>query len=194
MHVCDTPKSVEKCCTVEAGGGSCLHIVRGACQDGLRCRGGGFCAVATGQQPPAGVLGAGSPVGKGNRRALSAGGGTPVSDGSPVAPRSGFERHGGRPALWWPCCCGGRDLGGTIRAEFYRHPAAGAAGRSARRGVLADPAGGHRRAECGAQSLAGGVAALGAAPRRCAGPGRSALAGGIVPLAFCRPRRMGGAL
>lgn len=194
MHVSSFLKSAQKCCTVEAGGGSSGHAVRGVCANPCRCGGGGVCAVAACAWCGAGTLGARPAVCQRGRGAIFAGGGATFCDGAAVAPGRGSGSDGGRFAQWWPDGGGGRSLGRANAVGFYRDTAIGAAGRGAGRGLLVDPAGGVARFKCRAQSVAGGILAIGAAPGRSAGTGRSALAGGIVPLALCRPRYMGGAL
>lgn len=194
MHVCSFLKSAQKCCTVDAGGRSSGHAVRGVCANPCRCGGGGVCAVAACARCCAGALGARPIVCQRGGGAVFAGGGAAFCDGAAVAPGRGFDGDGGRSAQWWPDGRGGRSLGRANAVGFHRDTAIGAAGRGAGRGLLVDPAGGCPRSKCGAQPVAGGILAVGVAHPRPAGTGRSALAGGIVPLALCRPRYMGGAL
>jgi hypothetical protein len=194
MHVCDTLTPQENCRTVEAGGGSSLHIIRGIFPSSGGCWLGWICVVTACPYQPAPFLGAGSFVCQGNRGALSAGGGAAPCHGGVITPRSGFGRNGRRPSQWGACRCGGRDMGRTVLCGFYRDAAFGSACRSAWRGVLADPAGGCARFKCCTQSVVGVVAAIGAASGRSHRAGRSALAGRSVPVALCRPRCMGGAV
>ena len=194
MYVCHILKSRQTCPAVDAGRGVACHAVRGFCANPCRWRGGGLCAVAAFAQCRASALGARPFVCQRGGGALSAGGGATVFDGASVTPRRGFGRDGRRLAQWRLGRCGGRGLGCAILSGFYRHAAAGAAGRGDGGGLLVDPARCHARFKCGAQPVAGGVAAIGIARGRPAGTGRCVLAGGFVPVAVHRARHMGGAL
>ena len=194
MYVCHILKSHKGGPAVDTGGSACAHLVRGFCTNPCRCGGCGLCDVATDPHGAADFLGTRPAIGQRSRGTVFAGGEAALCDGASVAPGRGFGRNGGRPAQRWHCCRGGRGVGCAILRGFYRHTAAGAAGRGAGCGVLVDPAGCDPRSKCRAQSVAGGIPAIGAAPGRSIGTGRSALAGGFVQIALCRPRHMGGAL
>lgn len=86
-----------------------------------------------------------------------------------------------------------RNPGRSGCDKLHRDEASCPAGRGDGRALLADPAGRHRRSECGARPLADRHPAFGPASRRSARAGRSALAGRTFPFARCTAGPVGGA-
>ncbi len=154
--------------------------------------GGGVCPVADTCRGRAGSVGAGLPVPARKRASLSAGaatGAAPVAGGC-QSPSRRAARDGGRIALPHSARRGGRDLGRPQGAEFHRHETVGAAGRTSRHSLLADPARGGGEPECRAGTLAAVLAALVPASRRPEIPASASLASRAVSCPQCTTGRM----
>lgn len=161
-----------------------------------RCRGGGgwIRHGAAWSWPRCGSLDSG-PAGAARDGAALSGGAWVAQtsdDGSTFPPRRCDDRHRGRIAVQGAGCGDRRNPGRSCGSEFHHDEEAGASGRGDRRALLADPAGGNRRSQCGARSLADHDASFNDQSRRCARSGRSALAGRVVPLARRAAGGMGG--
>ncbi len=197
--VCHAPNGCTFRSPGPAAGGPCAagrcNPVRGLC----RARGrGGRDRV----RPGAAWLWSGA-------RALASGSAGTAGDGAPLSGRAWAAKTPDGDAAFPPGRCDDRGRGGIAlpgagcghrrnpgqsgSGELYGDEAAGLAGRSLGRALLADPAGGECRSERGARSLADCHAALCRQSRRSARARRSVLAGGAVPVARRAAGGMGGA-
>ena len=198
LHVSDTHISKgrmpERCnrYDVQAGGSP----VRGFCRNCCGCWRIRLCSIATCQKPCPRSMDSGSAITPGNRAATSFGpwiwAATSV-DAYRAAHRCS-DRGGRGVALQGACGSGGRDMGRSVRIEFYRDEATGAAGRGDGGSLLACQARGNGRSQCGTGPVAHSVTAIRPRSRRYQSARRSALAGRVIPIPRQTTWHMGGAV